>query len=296
MGIRHLNRYLLKNCGKQAIHKINLSEIKNKTIVVDTSILIYKYLEENKLFENFQKLITILESYKIKAIFVFDGKAPLEKKQLLEERQEKKREAKRKYEELILTSEEYKGIAYEKEINNLRKQFIRVCDDDLDKLKVLMKDNNVDMVVADGEADELCARFVKSNSCWGVLSDDMDFFVYGCNRILRELSLQDNTVMLYILPEILYDLKMPLKSFRDILVISGTDYNLIDKNENINLYETLKWYKWYRVYNTKHRTTYQHKLPMSFYEWLLANTKYVKNYDNLLKISRIFNIDNSLPT
>lgn len=65
MGIKNLNRYLLKNCGKQAIHLINLRELKTRTIVVDTSIYIYKYLEDDKLLENFQKLITTLKNYQI---------------------------------------------------------------------------------------------------------------------------------------------------------------------------------------------------------------------------------------
>lgn len=290
MGIKHLNRYLLKNCGKEAIHLITLKELKNRTIAVDTSIFIYKYLQDEKLIENFQQLITTLKNNYIKPIFIFDGKAPIEKKRLLEQRQQKKRDAEKMYNALVSKNDELNKPNQYK-LNELKKQFVRVCENDIENLKVLMKDNNVEIVVADGEADELCAIYMKNKKCWGVLSDDMDFFVYGCNRVLRDLSLTDNTVMLYQLSEILYDLKMPLKSFRDILVISGTDYNLISPNENVNLYETLKWYKWYKTYYSKHRLEYQLRSPLSFYQWLLTNTKYIKNFDELMNVHRMFSFD-----
>ena len=260
MGIKNLNRYLLKNCGSNAIHLTHLREFRNRSIVVDTSIYMYKYLEDDKLLENFQRLITMLKEHHIKPIFIFDGKAPVEKKKLLEQRYEKKRDAEKQYNAILkrLSSNDSEIDDGNRCIlNQLKKQFIRISNDDIAKLQNLMKENNVEIVVAEGEADELCASYVLSKRCWGVLSDDMDFFVYGCNRILRELSLYDNSVMLYVLSEILYDLKMPLKSFRDILVISGTDYNLVSPDENVCLQETLKWYKWYKVYCTKHRSEYQ---------------------------------------
>jgi hypothetical protein len=179
-------------------------------------------------------------------------------------------------------------------LTELRKQFIRVKNEDIESVKKLMSENNVEVVDAEGEADVLCATYMKNKQCWAVLSDDMDFFVYGCNRVLRELSLYENTVLLYLLSEILYDLKMPLKSFRDILVISGTDYNLVSPDENICLQETLKWYKWYKIYSTKHRLEYQLRSPLSFYQWLLANTKYIKNIEELMKVHGMFNCEKKL--
>ena len=101
MGIKNLNRYLLKNCGNQAIHLTHIREFRNRTIAVDTSIYIYKYLEEEKLLENFQTLITILKNHQIRPIFIFDGKAPIEKRKLLEQRQQKKRDAEKKYDDLL---------------------------------------------------------------------------------------------------------------------------------------------------------------------------------------------------
>jgi hypothetical protein len=298
MGIKNLNRYLLKNCGSNAICLTHISEFRNRTIVVDTSIYMYKYLEDDKLLENFQKLINTFKNYQIIPIFVFDGKAPIEKRKLLEQRHQNKVDAETEYNKIsnnISSNVIQVNDVIRCRLNQLKKQFLRICDTDIAKLQKLMKDNNVEVIVAKGEADELCASYMMNKKCWGVLSDDMDFFVYGCSRVLRELSLYDDSVMLYKMSEILYDLKMPLKSFRDILVISGTDYNLVSPDENICLRETLKWYKWYKVYCKNHRSEYQLRSPLGFYEWLLVNTKYIKNVDELRKVHCMFSADKIIP-
>ena len=36
-----------------------------------------------------------------------------------------------------------------------------------------------------GEADELCAKLVIKRYAYACLSEDMDLFVYGCNKIMR---------------------------------------------------------------------------------------------------------------
>jgi XPG N-terminal domain len=74
MGIRSLNKYLYDNCSGTSIRKISIEDVRNRTIVVDTSIYIYKYLKDSALAENFEKLIKILIKNNIRPIFVFDGK------------------------------------------------------------------------------------------------------------------------------------------------------------------------------------------------------------------------------
>jgi flap endonuclease-1 len=296
MGIKNLNKYLLKNCSYESIHKINLRELHNRTIVVDTSIYIYKYLEDGLLLENFQLLIDKFNKYRIKPIFIFDGKPPKEKMLLLKQRKERKILAESEYNDILNKNEEQELSQYTLDrLNKLKKKFIRVTDEDIINLKALMNVNNVQIVDALGESDELCVHYIKSKMAWACLSDDMDMFVYGCNRVLRELSLQNDNVFLYLLSQILFDLKMTAKSFRDILVLSGTDYNLLQENDNICLHETLKWYKWYKVYSTKHRSQYIAKAPDSFYDWLYKNTKYIKDYKELLNVHSMFDISHLMP-
>lgn len=82
MGIKHLNRYIQTQC-KSSIKQIHLSELTNKKIVIDTSIYLYRYASDNTLLENFYLMISIFRQYNIIPLFIFDGKPPKEKKDLL---------------------------------------------------------------------------------------------------------------------------------------------------------------------------------------------------------------------
>jgi hypothetical protein len=75
------------------------------------------------------------------------------------------------------------------------------------------------------------------------------------------------------------------------MVVSGTDYNIGD---NTDLFETIKWYyeyQKYRIYN-KNKNIEPINDTRIFYEWLIKNTKYIENYENLNKIYDMFLLDN----
>ena len=91
MGIQHLNSYIRKNVSQNAIKQTKLSELSGKVIAVDTSIYLYRFLAEGALLENMYTMISLFRYYKIIPIFVFDGKAPIEKKKLLLENEIQKK-------------------------------------------------------------------------------------------------------------------------------------------------------------------------------------------------------------
>lgn len=285
MGIKHLNKFLLTNCSRKSIKNTSLNDFYGKTIVIDTFIYLYKYMEEGGgelLPKNIEKLILAFQKYKITPIFIFDGKPPEEKRILLEQRRLKKEEAKLKYDTILKKIEDSNGnksIELAHQLESLKKQFVRVDYEHVQSAKDMMVKHNVSFIVAQGESDQLCVEYVKTQKAWGVLSDDMDFILYGCEYVLRDLSLHNHTVKLYILKNILQELNMTIHNFRDILVLSGTDYNI---NDNHNLYDTLKWYNQYK------RHCYKHQIQPHFYDWLWKNTKYIKNLDELKKIHKMF--------
>ena len=102
MGIKHLNRYLQQECSK-GINKIPLNDLRGKKIAIDTSIYLYRFMGENALLENFYLMISIFREYNIIPLFVFDGKPPKEKNDLLKKRKEEKTIAQKKYIELEQT-------------------------------------------------------------------------------------------------------------------------------------------------------------------------------------------------
>jgi hypothetical protein len=47
MGVKYLNKFLLKKCSCNSITTIPLVRLKTKTVVVDAYIYIYKYVGQN---------------------------------------------------------------------------------------------------------------------------------------------------------------------------------------------------------------------------------------------------------
>jgi flap endonuclease-1 len=293
MGIKLLNKFLLDNCSKNAIHKIDLSSLHGKTIVVDTSIYLYKFVTENVLLENMYLFISLMKKYEIKPLFVFDGKPPEEKSDLLKRRKYQKKEAEMKYLELNKKIDSTQTSAAEKikisnEMKLLKPQFTRINNSHIKKVKDLMKSYAVEYVESKNEADELCAYYTKTGKAWGCFTDDMDMFIYDCPFIIRNLSLMNHTAFLYDKQAILDDLEISDKLFREIMILSGTDYNIHSKT---SLYESIQWLYEYKKYIANHQPN--EKKPLEFYVWLVKNTKYIDDYLHLLKTYKLFILENN---
>jgi hypothetical protein len=106
----------------------------------------------------------------------------------------------------------------------------------------------------------------------------MDMFAYGCDRVLRHLSLSKHTVLIYDLKEILDQIQMTKCEFRQVLVLSGTDYN---KTGATDLRESLKRFREYKSESNS-------SLNMSFYEWL--KTTKVLDLEELNKTYKMFEL------
>jgi len=169
------------------------------------------------------------------------------------------------------------------ELDTLKRQCIRVSEEDIRKVKGLMDAYGVIHYDAPGEADDLCAYFVKSGRAWGCVSDDMDMFLYKCPYVIRNLSLMKHTVMLYDTYSILNDLNMNDKTFCEIMMLSGTDYNT---NVKTSLFDTLSLYNDYGKYKIQNEVDNTHSVE--FYIWLLQTTNYITDFKQLMNVYSIF--------
>ena len=291
MGIKKLNKYIVEQCKKDSICKENLEILRDKTIVIDTSIYMYKYHAQDALIENFYLMLSIFHKYNITPIFIFDGKPPAEKYELLKRRKEEKQEAELRFTQLQTQFENEENITIRNNLNlemdSLKRQFIRISQSDNKIVKSLIESYGAMYYEANGEADRVCAYMVTSGKAWACLSDDMDMFVYGCNRVLRHLSIFNETVLLYKMDNILDELNMTMSDFRQITVISGTDYN-IDKHTS--LIETLRWFRVY-MREIKNNDINNELEEKPFYKWLVNQTKYVRDYESLSAIYDMFVLD-----
>ena len=285
MGIRYLNRFLKDNASP-SINLYNLAKLSGKKIAVDISIYIYRFAGDNTLIENIYLMLSIFRHYNIIPIFVFDGRAPVEKLELLQKRKEDKEKAQEEYNKLKnalnneMNESEKQEIIYQMEM--LKKKFVYINKNDVENVKMLIKSYGATYYDASGEADELCVMLNIKHKVWGCLSEDMDMFVYGCPRVIRYLSLLNHTAVVYDLKGILNNLGITQKELREICVLSGTDYN-IECHDTPNILNTnLKLFKKYHKSNKN----------ISFYEWLNENKKnYIKDYDLLLRICNIFDLN-----
>ena len=291
MGIRHLNRFFKDNAS-DAIKFISISELSDKKVAVDISIYIYKYASDGNLIENIYLMLAVFRYYNVIPIFIFDGKPPAEKKELLIKRREDRKEAEDEYNKLknvLITNKNMDDIEKQELISNmdmLKRKFVHISKIDIENVKKLIRAYGATYYDAPGEADELCALLAIKGKVWACLSEDMDMFVYGCPRVLRYLSLLNHTVVLYDMKNILENLTMSQKELREICILSGTDYNsLHDDTKNIpTLDATLKQFNKYRKDKTNDKTN------SAFYDWLLEKTDYIKDYNMLLKIYDMFDL------
>jgi len=282
MGIPKLNKLLLEKC-QNSIKKIHLEMLIHKKIAVDISIYLYKFLTDGDYMEQLYLFLSVFKYYCIVPIFVFDGKPPVEKYALLKKRYLEKQHAQIEYnkmEELINEIDDPSKIAeIEQNMHSLKKKMTRVTYQHIDKSIELIKAFGFEHYFAPHEADQLCVYLTTSGITYATLSDDMDMVVSGCHLVLRNLSLLHHEVTLYDTNHILQELDLSLAEFRDIVVLSGTDYEFSTKQFNITIRKSFDYFKKYKELDTN----------IGFYEWLHDNGI---DTTDMYKISSLLNIDN----
>ena len=287
MGIQYLNAYMKRTTNEGSIKKCTLKDLYGKVIVIDASIYLYRFLADKALLDNMYMMLSLFKYNNIIPIFVFDGKAPIEKNQLLAKRYKDKCLAENKYNNIkkMLDTIKKDDKSYDELHNDmllLKRKFIRLKKEDVISVQALMVAFGVSYIEAEGEADILCAKLVQKKYAYACLSEDMDLFVYGCPRVLRYLSLLNETVILYSLDKILKDLNISLHEFKEICILSGTDYNY-NINNQTTLYKTLNYFKQFKKSNTS----------LDFYAWVDDTSDYISNIFELYNVYNIFQ-DNSI--
>jgi 5'-3' exonuclease len=243
-------------------------------------------MEEKSLIENMYRMITVFRHYRITPIFVFDGKPPKEKEELIQKRKIQKKMAEERYLQLKQGMDSIDDIQPEiaAEMEKLRRQFIRIHPNDIKEVKTLMDLYGVEYLDAEGEADKVCVKMVLDKKVWACISDDMDMFVYGCKRVIRNMNLLQHTAIYYNLDNILRDLQLPLQDFREIMILSGTDYNL---HQKVTLHKSLKYYQDFKQSMLSDNPKSED--DRRFYEWLSKNR--ISNAETLYEIYNMFIMD-----
>lgn len=164
----------------------------------------------------------------IKPVFVFDGEPPEFKQATIEKRAERKKEAKRKWEEALKKGEP--AITY-------AQAAAKITDEMVEDAKKLLGLMGIPHVQAPSEGEMQCAFMCKQGDVWASGSQDYDSLLAGSPKLVRNLSITGRRkvpkkeVYIQVKPEIidLDTLLDRLQITQEQLVIMGiligTDYS-----------------------------------------------------------------------
>ena len=252
MGIKSLTK-LIKENAKDSIETKKLYQLSGKKVAIDISIFIYQYLmnvrHNNELLTNdkgkvtshisgiFYKTVNYL-TLGIEPIYVFDGKPPDNKSDVIKERNKKAENAKKK---LMTSSDEKDKIKYEK-------LSVRMNKGHIDDIKILLNLMGIKYIQdKEGEAEAIASELCRIGYVDYVVTEDMDALVYGCPRMIRnnlDKSIKGKDIVTEItLEKIIKSLNISHDKFIELCVICGCDY--CDNIPKIGIVKALKIIKEY---------------------------------------------------
>jgi 5'-3' exonuclease len=303
MGIKKLSKFLLchnivnkyESFDSFVSQNSNLLQNNYIRICIDASLYMHKYMHSyNDIIFGFINQILRLLSAKIMPIYVFDGKPPIEKTDILKSRLDRKIKLNDKIKAIetiinnISFSEDKNSINNDltDKMNKLKKQAYNINKNDIFNLKQLLDIIGIPYICATGEADLICAELTKRNIVSACLSDDMDLLPFGCKKLLR---LIDGNIYEYDLDNILIRLDLTYEKFVEMCIIIGCDYI---KNLKINPEIAFDYIKKYDYINNTIQINLQinnHINEIDNAKKIFMNTKveYIDNINDII----YFNFD-----
>jgi len=225
MGVNGLTK-LLKKRAPSSIKYGKMVKYSGSIVAVDAMLILYKYgiaLGSNfmrKDGKNLSHLLALLFDIlsklnkKIFPYFIFDGKAPLMKKKILQERRNRKLRASKKL-------ESKSGELSPSDKKKFFKRSFSINDTQIRECQQLLEYMGIPYIVSPGEADSQLAALGMVGLY--VVTEDMDTAAFGTPIILRNFS-NKKIVMEIQLKNILKELKLNYEQFVELCIILGTDY------------------------------------------------------------------------
>lgn len=158
--------------------------------------------------------------YGIKPVYVFDGKPPDLKKEVLVKRFGKREEAREQ-------EEEKKDIADNQLLDQLARRQVRPTREHNAEVQRLLTLMGIPWVVAPSEAEAQCAELARAGKVFAAGSEDMDTLTFGTPILLKNLTASEQKklpVTEINLEKALEGLNMPMEQFVDLCLLLGCDY------------------------------------------------------------------------
>jgi len=223
---------------------IKLSNLNGKYIAIDASGMIHraKIHSRNKWWLQFINLMNKFSNYDIKPIIVFDGKPPIEKKEIIEKRKQRQDKNKDKLndslDEGIHLNEEnidnpdnndnFDNLLKDNllKINKLENQLMSYIEiNDVELCKQICKNMGIPFIhIKSLEADDIFPYLINENIVDGVYSEDNDMFRRGCKQVYFGLDYNLNLIYEFNYDEVISSMNITIKQFNDAYDSAGTDY------------------------------------------------------------------------
>jgi 5'-3' exonuclease len=259
MGIKNLHK-ILKKYAPDVYVEHHLSEYAYKKVAIDISLYLFKYkaVFGDKWLSSFLEMICCLRRNEVHPLFIFDGKAPQEKKKEQDARKEQRDKMKMRLSTLEEDFETYKTTGVltetlrefytkienekpmrllgkttqklsismiENELEKLRSYNIGISKKDTQTLKEMLDVLCVPNIVAPGEAEAYASHLCLNGIVDMVLSEDTDVLVYGTPIFLTKLNASTGMVTEIAFETVLKELEMTHEEFVDMCILCGSDYN-----------------------------------------------------------------------
>lgn len=268
MGIKELKILINKNANK-GITKVHYNEMSNQIIAIDISIYLYKfsYGGGKNFITNFLNQIVMFRKFNITPIYVFDGKPPDEKKEILQNRKDLKKskyERKEEIEQKLIevdnniekSGNDKESLTFykdhkkllNKELNKLKMSIISLNELDITNLKNIFELLNIKYILADTEAEIICANLCNKGLVNGCLSDDTDILPNNGLIFYTGYNINNEYLIKYDLKIILEELELKFDEFIDLCILCGCDYTV--KIKNVGYVTALKLIKKYKNIET----------------------------------------------
>jgi 5'-3' exonuclease len=258
MGIKSSFNSFLRDTCPDVFEPIHISEYSFKKVAIDISLYLHKYKAVcgDRWLSAFINLIASLRRNEIHCVFIFDGKAPVEKSGEQEKRRDTRDKLDHKLYELEEALADYNktGIVakciidiyskskspkrllgnrpggvdmlwVEKKIKQRRGQLYDVSPKDFEDARELFTILKVPFYTAPGEAEKMCSAMCISGFVSAVLSEDTDVIAYGAPIFLSKIDTSSDTCVRITNSQLIDSLSLNRTKFLDLCIMCGTDYN-----------------------------------------------------------------------
>jgi len=219
-------------------HNLELKDLAGKKIAIDAYNVIYQFLSTIRQYDGtplmdkngnvtshlsglFYRTINLIEAG-VQPVFVFDGKAPVEKQAVQQAREEIREVAREKHKEALERGDTEEARKFAQQTSRLNSAMIQ-------ESKELIKAMGLPFVQALSEGEAQAAYMCNKGDVWAAASQDYDTLLFAAPRLIRNLSIskkKDISIEIIDLIETLNALHVDVSGLVDIGLLVGTDYNV----------------------------------------------------------------------